>query len=194
MTWSYWGCNGRENTISIRSSHLGYVVPRSSLLGLVMLLNGLPFMTCWLALWTISWMTSSYENQRNLSAAQISAPSSSWFTIWGSPIVQEETIGPTQVIELLGMLIDSIRLEAGLPWDKIKHIREALCRWECRKSCTLKELQSLIDTLHFACKVVPQIAPSSKGWLLSQKSLLNLTVTLDSIMDLERTLECGNSS
>ena len=41
-----WGCNGRENTISIRSSHLGYVVPRSSLLGLVMLLNGLPFMTC----------------------------------------------------------------------------------------------------------------------------------------------------
>ena len=26
--------------------HLGYVVPRSSLLGLVMLLNGLPFMTC----------------------------------------------------------------------------------------------------------------------------------------------------
>ena len=48
------------------------------------------------------------------------------------------------------MLIDSIRLEAGLPWDKIKHIREALCRWECKKSCTLKELQSLLDTLHFA--------------------------------------------
>ena len=53
------------------------------------------------------------------------------------------------------MLIDSIRLEAGLPRDKIKHIREVLCRWECRKSCTPKELQSLIDTLHFACKVVP---------------------------------------
>ena len=52
------------------------------------------------------------------------------------------------------MLIDSISPEAGLPWDKIKHNREALCRWECRKSCTLKELQSFIDTLHFACKVV----------------------------------------
>ena len=48
------------------------------------------------------------------------------------------------------MLIDFIRLEAGLPWDKIKHIREALCRWECRKSCTLKELQPIIDTLHLA--------------------------------------------
>ena len=46
----------------------------------------------------------------------------------GVPFAQEETIGPTQVTELLGMLIDSIRLEAGLPWDKIKHIREALCR------------------------------------------------------------------
>ena len=33
-------------TISIRSSHLDYVVLRSSLLGLVMPLNGLPFMTC----------------------------------------------------------------------------------------------------------------------------------------------------
>ena len=51
------------------------------------------------------------------------------------------------------MLIDSIRLEVGLPGDKIKHIREALCRWECKKSCTPKELQSLIDTFHFACKV-----------------------------------------
>ena len=51
----------------------------------------------------------------------------------GSPIAQEETIGPTQVTELLGMLIDSIRLKVGLPWDKIKHIIEALCRWECRK-------------------------------------------------------------
>ena len=81
----------------------------------------------------------------------------------GPPIAQEETIGPTQVIELLGMIIDSIRLEAGLPWDKIKHIIEALCRWECRKSCTLKELQSLIYTLHFASKVVPQTTPSCKG-------------------------------
>ena len=83
-------------------------------------------------------------------------------------IAQEETIGPSQVIELLGVLIDSIKLEAGLPWDKIlngtcAYIRQALCRWECKNSCTLKELQSLIDTLHFACKVVPQIVPSCKG-------------------------------
>ena len=49
------------------------------------------------------------------------------------------------------MLVGSIRLEAGLLWDKIEHIREALCRWECRKSCTLKELQSLIDTLDPLC-------------------------------------------
>ena len=77
----------------------------------------------------------------------------------GVPIAQEETVGPTQVIEFLGMLTDSSRLEAGLPRDKIKHIREALCRWESRKSCTLKELQSLMDTLHFACKVVPPDRP-----------------------------------
>ena len=77
----------------------------------------------------------------------------------GGPISQEETIRPTQVIELLGILIDSIRLEARLPRDKIKRIGEALCSWECRKSCTLKELQSLIGTLYFACKVVPPGRP-----------------------------------
>ena len=92
--------------------------------------------------------------------------------IWGSPIAQEETIGPTQVIELLDMPIDSIRLEAGLPWDKIKHIREALCRWECRKSCTLKELQSLMDTLHFACKVVPPDHPFLQRMIALTKDLV----------------------
>ena len=73
---------------------------------------------------------------------------------------------------LLGMLIDSIRLEAGLQRDKIKHIREALCRWECRKSCTLTELQSLIDTLHFACKVVPPDRPFLQRMIALTKDLV----------------------
>ena len=94
------------------------------------------------------------------------------------------------------MLIDSIRLEAGLPRDKIKHISEALCRWECRKSSTLKELQSLMDTLHFACKVVPPDRSFLQRMIALTKDLVkphyHIRLNSGSIMDLERTLECGN--
>ena len=57
---------------------------------------------------------------------------------------------------------------------KIKRIREALCRWECRKSCTLKELQPLIDTLHFACKVVPSGRPFLQRMIALTKGLVKV--------------------
>ena len=39
--------------------------------------------------------------------------------------------------------------------DKLDRLRNDLSSWETRKSTTIKELQSLIGTLNFACKVVP---------------------------------------
>ena len=50
-------------------------------------------------------------------------------------------------------------MEARLPPDKVSRILEALSSFQHRKSCTLKELQSLIGTLNFACKVVPPGRP-----------------------------------
>ena len=38
--------------------------------------------------------------------------------------------------------------------DKVKRILELLNSFQQRKSSTLKELQSLISTLNFACKVI----------------------------------------
>ena len=75
----------------------------------------------------------------------------------GVPIAPKKTVKPTQIIEFIGM--DSVKLEARLPQDKVEHIKEALSEWECKKTCTLKELQSLIGTLNFACKVVPPGRP-----------------------------------
>ena len=80
----------------------------------------------------------------------------------GVPIAQGKTVGLTQIIEIIGIILDSIKLEARLPQDKVKHIKEAFSEWECKKTCTLKELQSLIGTLNFACKVVPHVALSYK--------------------------------
>ena len=54
----------------------------------------------------------------------------------------------------MGVLLDSIKMEACLPLDKLTRTKEALHELSHKKSATLKELQSLIDTLQFACKVV----------------------------------------
>ena len=77
----------------------------------------------------------------------------------GVPIAPRKTVKPTQIIEFIGIVLDSVKLEARLPQDKVEHIKEALSEWECKKTCTLKELQSLIGTLNFACKVVPPGRP-----------------------------------
>ena len=71
-----------------------------------------------------------------------------------APTVASKTIGPSQVIEFMGIVLDSVRMEARLPEDKLTRIRELLKSFKSRRSARLVELQSLIGTLQFACKVV----------------------------------------
>ena len=54
----------------------------------------------------------------------------------------------------MGILLDSTRMEARLPFDKLICAKQALQQWLHRKSATFKEPQSLIGTLQFACRVV----------------------------------------
>ena len=54
----------------------------------------------------------------------------------------------------MGVLLDSERMEARLPQDKLTRAKDSLHEWSRRKSATLKELRSLIGTLQFACRVV----------------------------------------
>ena len=54
----------------------------------------------------------------------------------------------------MGILLDSTRMEARLPFDKLIRAKQALQHWLHRKSATLLELESLIGTLQFACRVV----------------------------------------
>lgn len=77
----------------------------------------------------------------------------------GIPIALDKTKGPCQVIEFMGIILDTQRMEARLPQDKIERIKTALASFQKRKSTTLKELQSLIGTLNFACKVIPPGRP-----------------------------------
>ena len=75
------------------------------------------------------------------------------------PIAQGKTQGPSQVLEFMGILLDTIKMQARLPTDKIEKLHAIFGQFQHRKSCTLKELQSLIGTLNFACKVVPPGRP-----------------------------------
>ena len=71
-----------------------------------------------------------------------------------APLVASKTLGPSQVLEFMGIELDSSRMEARLPEDKLNRTPELLKSFKRRRSARLVELQSLIGTLQFACRVV----------------------------------------
>ena len=70
------------------------------------------------------------------------------------PTVASKTLGPSQVLEFMGVVLDSNRMEARLPADKLARIQQLLDSFTDRRSARLLDLQSLIGTLQFACRVV----------------------------------------
>ena len=75
------------------------------------------------------------------------------------PISVPKTEGPCTVIQFMGIILDSKKMEARLPGDKVERIKTALQDFQSKRSTTLQELQSLIGTLNFACKVIPPGRP-----------------------------------
>ena len=71
-----------------------------------------------------------------------------------APVVASKTLDPSQVLEFMGIELDSTRMEARLPEDNLLRTRELLNSFGERRSVRLLELQSLIGTLQFACKAV----------------------------------------
>ena len=75
------------------------------------------------------------------------------------PISAAKTEGPSQIILFMGIILDSGKMEGRLPEDKVERIKSALSTFQSQRSTTLQELQSLIGTLNFACKVIPPGRP-----------------------------------
>ena len=76
------------------------------------------------------------------------------FTELDVPIAPGKTYAPNQVLEFLGISLDSVRMIAYLPPDKLGQARSLLENWQKCSSCKLKALQSLIGVLQFACRVI----------------------------------------
>ena len=73
----------------------------------------------------------------------------------GVPIQEEKTVHPTTCIVFMGITLDSELMEARLPHEKIIKIKEKINEMINCKKTTLRQLQSLIGLLNFACCVVP---------------------------------------
>ena len=72
----------------------------------------------------------------------------------GIPLALEKLEGPSQSLTFLGIALDTKRMEARLPEDKLFQIRTQLAAWLGRKKATKREILSLVGLLQHATKVV----------------------------------------
>ena len=72
----------------------------------------------------------------------------------GVPLAPGKTVGPCTCIQFLGIEIDSVSMEARLPLDKLTKCRALLRSFMGKEKVTLRELQSLVGVLSFACSVI----------------------------------------
>ena len=72
----------------------------------------------------------------------------------GVPIASHKTEGPATCLVFLGIEVDTVANELRLPGDKLRRLQALLEQWGDRRSCTRRQLESLVGLLNHACKVV----------------------------------------
>lgn len=72
----------------------------------------------------------------------------------GIPLSAKKTVGPTTCLEYLGVILDSIGMEARLPREKIIRISTVIESFQSRRSCTKRELLQLLGHFNFASRVI----------------------------------------
>ena len=77
------------------------------------------------------------------------------FNRLGIPLSHHKTAGPSEVIEYLGIPLDTLRMEARLPPVKLCRLRDLLAAYKTKDKCTKRELLSLLGHLCYAARVMP---------------------------------------
>ena len=80
----------------------------------------------------------------------------------GLPLAEDKFFGPSQVLEFLGLTIDSIRMVVAIPQDKAASILKEIQQVMGSKKCHVKELEALAVHLNFMTKAVPHGHPFSR--------------------------------
>ena len=65
----------------------------------------------------------------------------------------KKTVGPSFVLSFAGFELDTIKMEAQLPEDKLAKCCSLIREFLTKKKVTLTELPSLIGLLNFTCSV-----------------------------------------
>ena len=76
------------------------------------------------------------------------------FDSLGIPLSDNKTVGPCTCLEYLGVILDSERMEARLPNDKIMRIKNFIEKLLNKRPCTKLELLQLLGHMNFASRVI----------------------------------------
>ena len=70
------------------------------------------------------------------------------------PLATEKVEGPATELEFLGIILDTVRMEARLPEDKLSRLRMMVRDWLDKHKATKRQILSLVGVLQHAAKVV----------------------------------------
>ena len=98
--------------------------------------------------------------------------------ILGVPLAVEKVEGPSTVLSFLGITLDTCKMEARLPEEKLTKMQHTVADWLTRKKATKREILSLVGQLQHATKVVRYMAelswqectlqqPKSHNWIFT---------------------------
>ena len=101
------------------------------------------------------------------------------FTNLGVPIAANKTEGPSTTLEFMGVILDTVRMEARVPGDKVEHIQAFLALYQTKKSSTLRNCNLLLGLWTLYAKFPPHPDPFCSVWLSSLAKSLNHTIILN---------------
>ena len=73
----------------------------------------------------------------------------------GIPLAIEKVVGPLTVLEFLGILLNTIQMEARLPEEKLARIQATIREWLGKKKATKREILFLVGLLQHASQSCP---------------------------------------
>ena len=88
------------------------------------------------------------------------------------PLADEKIEGPTTMLIYLGIMINSLNMTIEVPEEKVIEAIDNLQKWKNRRTCTKRQLKSLIGKLGSICKVV------RPGRMFSRR-LIDLSTTVE---------------
>lgn len=91
----------------------------------------------------------------------------------GVPIKHSKTVLPSTTIQAHGIEVDSVKMQLRLPQDKLLHAKQILHQFSTKRKVTLRQLQSLLGLLNFACKAIKPGRPFLRRLIDLTKGVTN---------------------